>query len=299
MEILISSMALDYSGVPTYTYTLYNELTKMGHDVQIYSPKLGGMAELMFCVDKVGNIDSPEIILAQHKSCADELRYAFPNMPIVFNAHGTLPEGEQKPNAAMQRFVAINEATAKNLLQQGVEKHKLDIVRDFIDVDRFSSENKINRTLKNVLYVSNYRRGKTWEVINKACVKLNLNFSAVGAVYGRAKKIEHAMNWADLVISSGRVLLEAMSCERAVLSFEKERGYGYITPQVYWDSREYNMGWPTASNYYEVDSLIEQINKYSQIDGVVNRELILEHHNSVDGAMKIVSILKKTISEYE
>lgn len=299
MEILISSMALDYSGVPTYTYTLYNELTKMGHDVQIYSPKLGGMAELMFCVDKIGNIDSPEIILAQHKLCAEELRYAFPNMPIVFNAHGSLPEGEQKPNAAIQRFIAINEVTANNLYLQGVEKDKLDIVRDFIDVDRFSSEHKINRTLKNVLYVSNYRKGKTWEVINGACKKLGLNFIAVGAVYGRAKKMQEAINWADLVISSGRVILEAMSCERAALSFDKERGYGYITPQMYWDSREFNFGWPTAINYYEVDSLIEQINKYSQIDGVINRELILEHYNSVDGAMKIVSVLKRTISEYE
>lgn len=297
MKILISAYTLDLSGVPTYTQTLYNELTYYrGHDVFVYSPKGGYLENCMVTYKDTSEIPTPDIIIAQHRDCAIALRSKFPNIPMIFSAHGFF-DSEQRPPVEIQKFIAINENGVDDLVRHGVERNKIDIVRDFVDMNRFTSRSKIHDTVMDVLYVSNYKKGKTYQVILNSCKELGINMHAVGAPYGRAKKIEDDINSVDLVISSGRVILESMSCERAVISFEKERGYGYIAPENYWESRRGNFGWPTGPYYFEVDTLIEEIRKYTPISGKINREFVSLYHNSVLVTDQILGIIDMVLHD--
>lgn len=291
MRILISSLVLDLSGTPTYTLTLYNELIKRGHDVTVYSPGGGYLSKQMRTVDNLGNTPVPDLIIAQMNVCADEMREMFPGAPMAFCAHGVTPETETPPKAEMQYYVAINEDVRDNLAAHGVDLNKIIIVRDFIDTDRFRPTRPPSDEAKRVLFISNFKKWKTHAIIHKACERLGLEFKACGSPYGRCREVEKEINRADLVIGVGRSLLEGMACGRPVISFNQRRGDGYLAPDVYMESRTRNFAQQKCRHAFDVDSLINEIQKYDPADGIVNRHLVMMHHNHVSGVDKLLSIV--------
>lgn len=290
MNILISAYTLDLSGVPTYTLTLYKELKKRGHEVQVYSPLSGELAVPMHASSDLATITRPDVVIAQHNVCAESMRISFPDVPMIFFTHHPEYDGEQPPSFECEWYVAINEDTVKNLVSKKVPANKIMIVRDFIDTERYRPTFPINDELKNVLYVSNRKKWRTYENIKKACGILGVNFRAVGSPYGRARSIENDINKADLVIGWARCLMEAMACGRPVISYDKEFGDGYLDYQTYLKSRVRNFG-VTCEHKYTVDELVKEIKKYNPKDGEINKAIILINHNVIVGTDQILKVI--------
>jgi glycosyltransferase involved in cell wall biosynthesis len=290
LVILISSYTLDLSGVPTYTLTLYNELKKRGHNIQVYSPLSGVLEKKMNVCSDLDALDKPDIIIAQHNLCAIGLKNKFPDIPMIYSIHHHEYPEEKPPTFECEWYTAINEKNVETLVANGVSSNKITIVRDFIDIERFYPTVPVNDTLKNVLYISNRKKWKTHNIVEQACKELKLNFKAVGSPYGRAHAIEENINKADLVIGWARCLMEAMSCGRPVISYDKEYGDGYLDYDTYLKSRAYNFG-PGGINKYTVEGLIKEINRYDPKDGDINRHIILKEHNVVYGVDKIMGII--------
>jgi len=294
MKILISSYVLNRSGTPTYTLTLYNELLRRGHDVTVYSPQMGTLAKQMNAVDSLSG-SHPDVIIAQMNICAVTLRSAFPNVPMIFSAHGIDPVSEQPPEVEVQWYTAINEDVRDNLVLHGIGPERITIVRDFIDTDLFRPVKPVNDEPQIVLFISNYKKWRTHAVINRACKKLRINYKAIGSPYGPSHHVEWDINKADLVVSVARGILEAMACGRPVISFDIMRGDGYVTPELYFESRTRNFGgrgFDRKCLYsFNADTFVAEIKKYSADDGIINRDIILEHHNHVKGVDSIMSII--------
>ena len=294
MVILISAYTLDLSGVPTVTLTMYNELKKRGYEVQIYSPLGGWLAPKMNAKSDFASITRPDIIIAQHNVCAESMRLEFPDIPMIFYTHHPEYEGEQPPSFECEWYMAINEDTVANLISKGVPSYKITIVRDFIDIIRFCPMSPINDKLKNVLYISNRKKWRTYANIKKASELLGVNFTAVGSPYGRARSIETDINKSDLVVGWGRCILEAMSCGRPVISYDKEIGDGYLDYDKYLKSRVRNFG-VTCDNKYTVEELVNEIKKYNPKDGGINRAIICANHNSELEINHILSIIGRLV----
>lgn len=295
MKILISSYTLDLSGVPTYTRTLYKELKKRGHKVQVFSPMLGSLAASMYTCTDLMCADKPDVIIGQHRDCVATIKDTFPLVPIIFSAHGVEPAGEQPPDKEMNWYTAINEETLGNLVSKGIYPNRTTIIRDFVDMGLFYPMVPVGVKLKKVLFISNRKKWKTHAIINKACEILGLDFKAVGSPYGRAHSVEKDINDADLVIGSGRAILEAMSCGRPVISFDKGVGDGYLKRDTYLDSRTHNFCGELCKYHFTVDDLINEISKYDCVDGEINREIILQEHNVINGVDQIISIIRRLI----
>jgi hypothetical protein len=292
MKILLSAFTLDLSGVPTYTLVLYNELVSLGHSVEVYSPHGGELESKMKTVKDIEKLTKPDIILAQHQECAESLYVRFSiDTPIIFLAHGSTLGGEQPPKAPMHRYIVINEITEKNLIEKGIDRKKIFIVRDFLDVDLFMSDREVCDEPRDILYVSNYRKDKTFATIENVCKELGIKLHASGAPYGRSRDMVKSINQADLVISSGRVILEAMSCERPVISFDKGRGWGYINRENYFETRQYNFGWPTGPIELTEENLKKEIRKFNPYDGEYNRELVMFYHNSKISVNQLLELI--------
>ena len=296
MKIIISSYTLDRSGVPTYTLTMYNELVRRGHDVLVYSLLSGALARKMNAVDSLKGIEAPDVILAQHRTCAIKLKNAFPNVPMILLTHGIEPEEEQPPRIAIDYYIPVNEQNAENLISQYVDPDKIEIIRDFIDTEEFRPTKPLAEDKPRVLFISNYKKWRAWQDLTRACSALGLKFQAVGAPYGRSRNVAETINNADLVVTWGRGILEAMSCGRPAISYNKRMGAGYITPEVYMENRTYNLGGVRSRYTFNFDELIEEIKKYNPEDGAVNRELIMKYHDSRKCVDQIEEVIKQCLT---
>jgi len=292
MKIITSAYTLDRSGVPTYTLTLYNELIRRGHSVLVYSSLSGALAKKMNSTMDLEGVEAPDIILAQHKTCAIGLKSAFPNVPMIFLTHGIVPEEEQPPKIDIDYYISVNEQNVENLASRhGIDPNKIEIIRDFVNTEEFKPVKPL-ADIPKVLFISNYKKWRAWQDLTRACSTLGLEFQAAGAPYGRSRNVAETINNADLVVSWGRGVLEAMACGRPAISYNKRMGAGYITPQVYMENRTYNLGGVNSRYTLRFEELIGEIEKYNPEDGAVNRGLIMKYHNSrkcVDQIEEIIS----------
>lgn len=288
MKILTSSYTLDLAGVPTFTLTMYRELVKRGHQVTVYSPLGGKLESKMKVIKNPNKLPTPDVILAQHTPCVVSLRQVFPKVPLIFYSHGILPEIEQPPEVPVDYYLAINEEVEKNLQDKGVPSSKISIVRDFINTDRFNSKKPLNKKLRQVLFISNYKKWKNYYRVSGACKKLGAKLMCFGSPYGRNYQIEEAINEADLVISWGRGILEAMACGRAALSFDRLEGDGYITEKTYFEARKNNFSGRIFKYPFDRHSLADEIQKYDPECGKINRSLILKYHDAASGVDQIL-----------
>ncbi len=297
MKILTSAHYLDLSGVPTYTLTMVNELKRLGHDVEVFTIAGGELEKPLNAKRYTDELHTPDIIIAQANSCAYLLRNQFPITPMIFSAHGVLPILEQPPvRNNVQLYTAINEEVAANLMRNGVPHGKIEIVRDFVDTEKFKSTVPVNGTAKKALFVSNFKKGKTWPIVQQACELSGIYLGAVGAPYGRSRDVAADINGADLVISTARGVLEAMSCARPVVVFGQETGDGYITSEVYMDGRRRNFaGIGSRLGRVSVEDLMREIAMYDAWDGAQNRHLILRYHNVTDGVQRLLSLAERLL----
>ena len=296
MRILMSSTSLDRSGVPTYTLTLYREFEKRGHKISVYcpSPDLGHLAPLVDVHTHFENLVTPDVILGQGAKCTTRMRGRYPDVPMIFINHGVLPVEEQPPRIPIDRYIAVNEQSVDLLKRQYVDPDKIAIVRDFVDTEEFKSFEPLQAKPR-VLFISNYKKWKTYDTIETACKNLQLEFKAVGSPYGRSRNVAHDINQADIVISWGRGIIEAMSCGRAAVSFNQLLGDGYLTPDVYMESRTRNFGGYECRHAFDVEGLMGEINKYNKNSGKINRDLALQYHDSAKGADEILEVIKKVL----
>lgn len=292
MRILTSSIVLDRSGVPTYTLAMVRELQRRGHEVYVYSPRGGHFAEALQAVSHL-NVPTPDAIIAQHTTCAYDMRRAFPNVPFLYSAHGTLPTDEQPPiGIAVDHYIAINTFVRDHLIAHDIPAERITIVRDFIDTTRFTPREPLRSHTPRVLFISNYKKWRNYRMLSHACADLQLPLKCVGAPYGHSRDLVADINNADLVVSWGRGILEAMSCGRPVLSYDKIHGDGYLTKRVYYDSREHNFAWDYACKYtFDVDLLKQHLQKYNPADGSINRALIEREHDVRTGVHTLLRVI--------
>lgn len=295
MHIMTSSAVMDHSGTPTYTLTMVRELEERGHNVTVYCPGGGRLFDAVNAIADcdLDTVESPDVIVAQHNTCAQVLHDQFPGVPFIFSSHGVLPGVDQPPEFEADWYITINEDGRENMITKGVPKDRITLVRDFIDTTHFQPKTLPDTTLRRVLYISNFKKWKTHTVITRACAELGLKLKACGAPYGRCLDIKEDINQADLIISIGRGILEAMSCGRPVVSYDRRRGDGYLTPEVYMESRTRNFAGEKARHRFDRFGLIDELKRYDPEDGQINRQLILDYHDCRQGVDRILEVIGK------
>ena len=292
MDILISTALLNYTGVPTYTLTLYNQLVARGHKVVVYSPEGGALAARMNTISSLLLAERPDVILAQHGTLAREMRNKWLDTPMIFTSHGILPELEQPPvDIHIDKYIAVSEEVLLNLASYDITN--VQIVRNFIDTDRFHCTKPVSEKPKRLLFLSNFKRWRTYETIQKACKIMGIEFRHLGYTSHPKYNVEDYINEVDIVISLGRGVLEAMACCRPVIVFDRRRGDGYINKDTYRRSRMNNLSGRAYSLECKTKVFTGLISQYKPEDGITNRNIVLEHHNHVKAVDTIMEIIKE------
>jgi len=273
MKILLTNNHLSgLGGSETWVYTMAQELKRRGYQVGVYTKVKGYVSDLL--KDLID--DEPQgydLALINHNSCMGvDAKFK------IFTSHGTVPELE-RPVEGADVYVAVSENVA--------EKYNLKhIIKNPIDTERFKPTNEIKDKPETILAITDVNVELPYNVISPSRFEMNM---------------PELINQADIVISIGRGALEAMSCGRTVITWDK-RPYWEARGDGYLDDLSKLKG-NVAGEYARTDiNLEEEIKKYNKEDGKRNREYILENHDVkkiVDKYLEIYELSRKIPSSPE
>ena len=265
MKILLTNNHLDrFGGSETFTYTMAKELESRGHTVDVFTFHEGVMSEKLNCVEPT----EYDLILINHNSCLKAVKdiKGFK----IFTSHGIF-EGLEEPFEGADRYVAINEEVA------GHHDFIMKIIRNGIDCERYKPVVPLNDEPKRLLCLSHGKQAQ--DNVKRACEEIGIEFMLLDR---DTFNVEDYINRADIVVSLGRGVYEAMACGREVIVYDnREYADNYADGIVRsgnideivknnCSGRRYKLDWG-------VSDIINAIAKYNPNHGLFNREYALKH----------------------
>lgn len=250
MKILLTNNHLErLGGSETWTYTMAKELQRRGYQVGIYTKVKGFVSDLL--KDLID--DNPkdyDLALINHNSCIGvDAKFK------IFTSHGTIP-GLEKPVEGADVYVAVSE----NVADKYNLKH---IIKNPIDTELFKPTREIGEKVETILAITDVDIDLPYKIIRPSRYEMNM---------------PELINQADLVISIGRGALEAMSCGRNVITWDKRpyweaRGDGYIKDFT-------KLKGNVAGGYQNTQiNLLSEIEQYEKKQGNKNRDYITQNHD--------------------
>ncbi len=299
MRILCTNQALGgRGGSESYLEALVPALHQLGHDVELYSPRVGPVAERFRTAGFVVHSDDRElrtdydVVHAQDAPTAMLARARLPATPIVFAAHSWFlhlvdPPAEAAPSAVVVFNDLVAARARASVLGDQVPIHRLTqpITLGTADRHRVGIRARPTRALAMSRNLST-RIGP----LHEACAATGISLQA----FGRDDELEHPeleMVRTDVVIGSGRTILEALAVGRAAFVYDETGCAGYVTPDSY-PSLEACGFTPDAGE--PVMDLAAQLRRYDQSLGTVGRELAVRHHAVAHHAAALVEIYRST-----
>jgi glycosyltransferase involved in cell wall biosynthesis len=305
VKILITNHHLALlGGTETATYTLALALREAGHEVSLATVEPGAVSHAL---EKQGFEVAIElepwrgrpldVIHAHHNTMALVARYHFPHIPMIFVGHGVIPELEQPPSVdlGIGAFAGVSE----EVCQSWCSNHGIadaEVVLNAVDCERFKPTEPIGPGLKRVLVLSNHFPDDLRSKVNRACELVGAKATFTGLEDGPVWNTEEAINAADLVISLGRGIVEAMACGRAAFVFDRHGADGLITPGTYPESRRCNFSGRRFRRTLDADALAEELKQYEPGMGEANRALALRHHDISDAVRRYEGLYKRAIA---
>ena len=305
MKILLTNHHLALlGGTETASYTLALALRDAGHEVSVATVEPGAVSEALekegfeLTVELGGWRGRPfDIIHAHHNAMALTARYHFPRTPMIFVGHGILPELEQPPSVdlGIGVFAGVSEEVSEAWrANYGIKE--VEVVRNAVDCERFRPREPLHSELRRVLVLSNHFPDELRAVVDRACELAGAEVGYTGLEDGAVWNTEETINGADLVISLGRGIVEAMACGRAALVFDWHGADGIVTADNYFETRKHNFSGRRFGHALDAEGLAGELKKYRPAMGDANRALALEHHDIGKAVKRYEELYRRAIN---
>src|SRR5581483_4510277 len=259
------------------------ELVLLGHEVVLWSPQLGDLADELRAIGcrvegDLAAVGAVDVIHAHHASTALAARAQLPTTPMVFAAHSWILDIEMPPDAARPAaLVAYNEQVAARLrasaLGERVPVHRL---RQPVTINGMETyRTPLGPRIRLAVAVSNHLRDRL-PMLRTACERVGATLDAYTPARP-TKDPQTVMMAADVVFGSGRVALEAMALARATFVFDELCSVGFVTTERYAEMESVNFT-PVISEGVTVDHIVRELRTYRPELGLQARELAVRHH---------------------
>lgn len=284
MRILIATHHLVHgAGTETYVRTLATALARREHEVTVYSPFAGAVADDIRrsgipVTDDIGSLRHEFFSVAHvhHNVIATQVRATLPDVPIVWLRHGLIPELEQPPTFVPEVTLAIARERARALTAEGYE---VSVVTNPIDTDFYAPGRPIRPQPKTAVVITNHLSPFAWSTIEPACRTLDIEVRHVGLPDSPVADVREPIDQADIVFAVGRTALEAGSMARAVLIHDHHGCDGWLDRSNYDDAAEFAFSGHRSWRLPSAEELSQLISdEYSTEKGPEAREVVFEHH---------------------
>ncbi len=337
MKILIGTPHLKLNGIGTYVDSLTKELELRGHDVEIITHQIGqiGIKLRKNIVNQKSTIQKKYdlILVFSNRNCREVINnevegylvfmvqglYFNNDIPLqkylkridkVFSLSESSRDAIAKPGAydfkgkfeinhSVNSLVRYNSFSFFNNASYNIES---EVVHNPIDTSRYYIKNSL-RDIPRVLILCKNKSAAT--IVKNSCDELGYESewqpSPSYESFSKDKifclDIEEKINKFDIVVGIGRPILEAMSCGRNVIVFDKRFYYkvypadGFIDMNNIDDASRFNFcGKEKLSNYSE-NNMIEELKKYDKSLKNKFRMFILDNHSIEASVNKIIGVL--------
>ncbi|HEY2290805.1 MAG TPA: glycosyltransferase family 4 protein [Thermoanaerobaculia bacterium] len=285
MRVLLTNRSLDQrAGSELYLFELATRLLARGHAPVAFSPRLGKVAAALReatipVVDDLGAIgEPPDLIHGQHHTAAMTALLHFPGVPAVYVCHGWKPWEEIPPRfPRILRYVAVDYTTRERLVsEQGIPPERVEVVLNFVDLDRFRPRPPLPPQPRRALVFSNQASERTFlPTVREACERLGIALDVAGVASGvTTERPEELLPGYDLVFAKARAALEAIAVGTAVVLCDQAGAGPLVTSAELDRLRPLNFGIRTLRHPVTADSLVSQIERYDPADAAeVSRRL--------------------------
>ena len=308
MRIVHATQSLAGStGIETYLLTVADAMQRIGHDVQLYGEQLGDASAhaealgLRVSDSADALSDELDVVIAHDAVAAADLLAARPDVPQVFIAHGNVFDYYVPPqlDGAVGAIVALSRVAARRLEGAATRVPVVSLTQP-VDTFRFRERNTIPQSPCRALVVSNYLAGERLSRLHEACAEAEIELRHVGATgEGATRRVEDAINGADIVIGKGRVIVEAMSCGRATYVYDMWGADGWVTPDSYELVGANGFGGGRRGFDPSAGQLAADLRDYDAALGPWGRGTALRHHRLEYHASAIVDVCRAAAERHD
>jgi hypothetical protein len=305
MQILLGTLEFGaIGGAATYALTAAVELQALGHDVTIFAGEVGAMAEeaerrgIRVASHEAALPADCDVIYAQDRATAYLLADAFPGRPQAICMHSGSSELDrwQPPQlpGIVSAVIVLHDRLARRAAAFA-QREEIVRLRQPVDLARFAPRGSISERPRRVLLQGNNLSVDRRQRVLQACEEVGLECMELGR-YGSRSTLtpEREINQVDIVIGSGRSIVEAMSCGRAAFVYDYLGGDGWVTAESYPRLEAINFAHATDEGaLVEPDELAPRLREYRQSMGSVNVELARMHHGAARHAEELVGLFER------
>ncbi|QGG95416.1 hypothetical protein [Actinomarinicola tropica] len=277
MKILITNLQLDErTGTEVVVRDLDAGLRRRGHDVCVYTPRPGALAEEMradgaIVVDDVASTPwTPDVIHGHQTVETATALAAFPTTPALYVCHDRLhPDDAPLRSPAVRRYVSVDRNCDERIrLEAGIPAELTRLIHNAVDMRRFVPRDRLPRRPRRVAVFSNYAvRGGYVEEVRAACAARGLDVEVIGAGVGTAvDRPEEILGRYDLVVGKGRCVLEALAVGCAVVVADAGGLASIVTADDVADLRDWNFGARCLQRPVTASTVGEEIDRYDPRD---------------------------------
>jgi hypothetical protein len=300
MELVLAMLRLvEPGGSETYAITIAGQLERLGHDVTLYAPEQGLMATHaresgLRVRDDPGELpDEPDALIVQDGVVSYELAARYEEVPQIFVAHSADFDLQRPPQVTgvISTVVVLNDRVGRRLEALG-NVPALTRLRQPIDVRRFTDHGVLPDKPRRMLVFSKYLDRDRRRAVELVAADAGIEVTEVGGGTTTLTP-EFVIGDADIVVGSGRSILEAMACGRAAYVLGRGGGDGWVTGDRYPALECDGFSGLAFGEPIDAERLRHDLAAYSPEMGTVNRTLVVQHHRAGEHAVELVHVVAR------
>jgi hypothetical protein len=304
MRVLLTNENFDgLGGTETYVVAVAAALARLGHEVTVYSPNRGVVAEQTRAsgIPVVSRDAQPrgcDLVLAGDAATAAEMATDQPDAVRLFVAHSAQHLLQAPPLQAdvVHGVVALNDRVGRAVQARGSHAPLIRL-RQPIDLGRFWNLGPVRSTPRVALVNSNAVVGTRAAMLERACGDAGLELIWIGGRNPHATP-ETVIAGADLVIGLGRSALEGMAAGRPTFIHGVVGTDGWVTVDRYAEMESDGFaGLSRRDVTFDVAALTDELRRWDPELGEVSRDLASAHHAAEEHAQSLVAIARTQRSD--
>jgi len=287
--LLVQRELISRCGSELFTIEVSRELSARGHEVTIYSPRVGDITKMVYghgvqVKTRLSDIPwEPELIHGHHHLHTIAAMAHFENTPAIYFCHGPKPWVENSPvHPRIQSYLVNCPWMAVRIEAEfGIEKERISIIPNFVNLTRFSEVRKPpDQPRRALLFHGAGFSDAELRELDRACRRADLSLDKIGGAFGNPQpRPEVFLIEYDLVFAIGKCALEAMSCGCAVMTILPGLAGSLVDSGNFaqWAHSNFSPRYFTSGRQISTDWLTEELkhyapNKILEVSAKVRRE---------------------------